>query len=60
LANEPSHPHWGSSLNEFLAEQGLLDVVEAEALARVEALKLSQEIKVPANSNTTQATQDNG
>ena len=39
------NPHWGTSLDEFLAEDGIRDAVKAEALTRVIAWQLSQEMQ---------------
>nr|WP_294503293.1 hypothetical protein [uncultured Rhodopila sp.] len=36
------NPHWGTTLDEFLAEGGILEDVTAEAVARVLACQLSQ------------------
>ncbi|MQP65895.1 Fis family transcriptional regulator [Niveispirillum sp. SYP-B3756] len=39
---EDKHPHIGSSFDDFLAEQGILEQVNARALKRVIAWQLSQ------------------
>jgi antitoxin HicB len=39
------NPHWGSTLDEFLAEEGILEAVNAEAVTRVLAWQLSQEME---------------
>lgn len=39
---EEKHPHIGSSLDDFLAEEGILERVNARALKRVIAWQLSQ------------------
>lgn len=39
------NPHWGTTLDSFLAEEGIREAVKAEALTRVVAWQLSQEMK---------------
>lgn len=39
------NPQWGTSLDEFLAEEGTREAVKAEALTRVIAWQLSQEMR---------------
>ena len=39
------NPHWGSTLDEFLAEEGILEAAKAEAVTRVVAWQLSEEMK---------------
>ena len=39
------NPHWGSSLNEFLAKEGNLEAAKAEAVTRVVAWQLTQEME---------------
>jgi len=39
------NPHWGTSLDAFLAEEGTREAVKAEALTRVIAWQLSQEMR---------------
>ncbi len=38
------NPHWGTSLDTFLAEEGILEAAKAEALTRVVAWQLEQEM----------------
>lgn len=38
------NPHWGTTLDEFLAEDGIREAAKAEALTRVVAWQLSQEM----------------
>ncbi len=38
------NPHWGRTLDEFLAEDGIRETAKAEALTRVIAWQLSQEM----------------
>ncbi len=40
-----NNPHWGTTLDEFLAEEGILDAVNTEAVTRVLAWQLSQEME---------------
>jgi hypothetical protein len=37
------NPHWGTTLDEFLGRENILEVAKAEALTRVIAWQLSQE-----------------
>lgn len=39
------HPHWGSTLDDFLQEEGIREVARAEAITRVVAWQLSQEMQ---------------
>ena len=39
------NPHWGSTLDDFLAEEGIRETAKAEALTRVIAWQLSREMK---------------
>lgn len=39
------NPHWGTSLDEFLGEEGIREAAKAEALTRVVAWELSQEME---------------
>jgi len=43
-AMDSKNPHWGSSLDDFLKEEGIFDEVCAEAISRAVAWQLSQEI----------------
>lgn len=43
--SEDKNPHWGASLDDFLAEDGGRDAAKAEALTRVVAWQLSQEME---------------
>jgi hypothetical protein len=38
------NPHWGKTLDEFLAEQGIRESAKAGAMTRVVAWQLSQEM----------------
>jgi len=39
------NPHWGTTLDEFLAEEGIRESAKAEALTRVVAWQLAQEME---------------
>jgi antitoxin component HigA of HigAB toxin-antitoxin module len=39
------NPHWGTTLDGFLAEEGIREAAKAEALTRVIAWQLSQEME---------------
>jgi antitoxin HicB len=39
------NPHWGTTLDEFLAEDGIREAAKAEAVTRVIAWQLSQEME---------------
>ncbi len=39
------NPHWGSTLDDLLREEGIRDVARAEAVTRVVAWQLSQEME---------------
>ncbi|HTB43544.1 MAG TPA: helix-turn-helix transcriptional regulator [Acetobacteraceae bacterium] len=39
------NPHWGSTLDDFLREEGIRDAARAEAVTRVVAWQLSQEMQ---------------
>lgn len=39
-----TNPHWGSSLDDVLAEDGVREAVQAEAVTRVVAWQLAQEM----------------
>ena len=39
------NPHWGATLDELLVEDGIREVAKAEALTRVLAWQLSQEME---------------
>ncbi len=43
--NGEKNPHWGTSLDEFLAEDGSREAVRADALVRVVVWQLSQEME---------------
>jgi DNA-binding phage protein len=39
------NPHWGATLDDFLQEEGIRDAARAEAVTRVVAWQLSQEMQ---------------
>jgi antitoxin HicB len=39
------NPHWGTKLDDFLGEEGIREAAKAEALTRVIAWQLSQEME---------------
>jgi antitoxin HicB len=39
------NPHWGTTLDEFLAEDGIRETAKAEAVTRVVAWQLTQEME---------------
>ena len=39
------NPHWGSTLDDFLREDGIRDAARAEAVTRVVAWQLAQEME---------------
>ena len=39
------NPHWGTTLDEFLAEDGIREAAKAEAVTRVVAWQLSREME---------------
>jgi antitoxin component HigA of HigAB toxin-antitoxin module len=43
--SKPKNPHWGSSLDDFLREEGIRDAARAEAVTRVVAWQLAQEMQ---------------
>ena len=43
--SKKKNPHWGSSLDDFLKEEGIREAARTEALTRVVAWQLSQEME---------------
>ena len=39
------NPHWGSAVDDFLDEEGIREAAKAEAVTRVVAWQLSEEMK---------------
>ena len=50
------NPHWGSSLDDFLREEGVFSVAKTSALMRVVAWQLMEEMKRKGISKTALAT----
>ena len=42
---KPKNPHWGSSVDAFLVEEGIRESAKTEALTRVVAWQLGQEME---------------
>ena len=40
-----SNPNWGSTLDDFLKEEGILEAAKTEAVTRVVAWQLGEEMK---------------
>ena len=43
--SQKDNPHWGTTLDEFLAEEGIREAAKAEALTRVLAWQLTEEME---------------
>jgi len=43
--SEKKNPHWGTTLDDFLAEEGIREAAKTEALTRVVAWQLTQEME---------------
>ena len=50
-----TNPHWGSTLDSLLAEDGGREAVRAEAVTRVVAWQLTQEMEVQGMTKATLA-----
>jgi len=49
------NPHWGTSLDDFLSEEGIREVAKAEAVTRVVAWQLTQEMERQGMTKATLA-----
>ena len=49
------NPHWGTTLDEFLTEDGVREAAKAESLTRVVAWQLSQEMEKQGMTKATLA-----
>jgi antitoxin HicB len=49
------NPHWGTSLDDFLSEEGIREVAKAEAVTRVVAWQLKQEMERQGMTKATLA-----
>ena len=45
MSSSPGNSHWGSTLDEFLTEEGFREVAKAEAITRMVAWQLGQEME---------------
>jgi hypothetical protein len=45
MSEAKANPHWGSTLDEFLDEEGIREAAKAEAVTRVVAWQLGEEMK---------------
>ena len=45
MSKKKKNPHWGSTLDDFLDEQGTRDAAKTEAVTRVVAWQLREEMK---------------
>jgi DNA-binding phage protein len=52
MKKRKKNPHWGSSLEDFLDEEGIRESAKAEAITRVVAWQLGQEMKRKRISKT--------
>ena len=52
MSKRRKNPHWGSTLEDFLDEEGIRETAKAEAATRVVAWQLSQEMKRKRISKT--------
>ena len=50
-----TNPHWGSTLDDFLKEDGIYDAARAEAVTRVVAWQLGQEMERQGMTKTRMA-----
>ncbi|HJU16716.1 MAG TPA: helix-turn-helix domain-containing protein [Stellaceae bacterium] len=45
MTTKPENPHWGSTLDDFLEEEGIREEATAAAIKRVIAWQLTEEMK---------------
>ena len=45
MSKRRKNPHWGSTLDDFLDEEGIREAVKSEAVTRVVAWQLGEEMK---------------
>lgn len=55
--NDRTNPHWGSSLDDFLKEEGIYQTTKTAAVLRVVAWQLAQEMERKGISKTDLAAQ---
>jgi DNA-binding phage protein len=53
------NPHWGSTLDNFLHEEGIYDAAKAEAVVRVIVWQLAEEMRKQGISKTQMAERMN-
>jgi antitoxin HicB len=53
--SKKKNPHWGSSLDDFLKEEGIREAAKTEALTRVVAWQLSREMEKQGMSKADMA-----
>jgi antitoxin HicB len=56
MSKRKKNPHWGSTLDEFLDEEGIREAVKTGAITRVVAWQLSKEMKRQGMSKARLAT----
>ena len=52
MSKRRKNPHWGSTFEDFLDEEGIRETAKAEAVTRVVAWQLGQEMKRKRISKT--------
>lgn len=52
MSKRRKNPHWGSTLEDFLVDEGIREIAKAEAVTRVVAWQLGQEMKRKRISKT--------
>jgi hypothetical protein len=45
MNNVPEHPHWGSTLDDFLQDEGICEEATTAAIKQIVASQLSEEMK---------------
>jgi antitoxin HicB len=56
MSKRKKNPHWGSTLDEFLDEEGIREAVKTGAITRVVAWQLGKEMKRQGMSKARLAT----
>ena len=51
MTEHPANPYWGSTLDEFLDEEGIRDEATTAAIKRVIAWQLAEEMRRRASSS---------
>lgn len=59
MSDRPNNPHWGSSLDDFLKEEGIYQATKTAATLRVVAWQLAQEMERQGLSKTDLAAKMN-